>query len=171
LIAGVIFVGLLGDYIIHRLTAPALAIAAVILGAFTITAIAGCVRQLILLHQISFTDSVTTIQSKLQTVKLHLLETSRLMILSLPFYFAYIMIGFDLLFGVNILTAAPRAYIYANAVVSLAFFIPAIWLFRHLNFRNAGNPVIRAFINGAGGKEMLAAMNFLNQIEEFQAEA
>jgi hypothetical protein len=53
--------------------------------------------------------------------------------------------------------------------VSLAFFLPAIWLFRNLNFRHASHPVIRAFINGAGGKEVLAAMDFLNQIEEFTA--
>jgi hypothetical protein len=54
--------------------------------------------------------------------------------------------------------------------VSLMFLLPAIWLFRNLNFRNVGHPVIRVFINGAGGKEVLAATDFLNQIEEFKAE-
>ena len=171
LISGVVFTGLLGAYLVHRLTVPTLAIPALILGAFAIAANAGCVRQLILLHQISFAEPVTTIQSKLETVKLHMLETSRLMILSLPFYFAYVAIGFDLLFGINILVHADRAYLAANVVVSVAFLVPAIWLFRNLNFRKAGHPVIRLFINGAGGKQLLAATDFLNQIEEFKAES
>ncbi|HUK49113.1 MAG TPA: hypothetical protein VLW06_16035 [Terriglobales bacterium] len=67
-------------------------------------------------------------------------------------------------------TLARSRLIYANVVVSVAFFLPAIWLFRNLNFRNAGHPVIRLFINGAGGKQLLAAADFLNQIEEFKAE-
>ena len=78
------------------------------------------------------------------------------------------VIGFDLLFGINILARADRAYIYANVAVSVAFFLPAIWLFRNLNFRKAGHPVIRLFINVAGGKQLLAATDFLNQIEEFK---
>lgn len=170
LISGVVFAGLLGAYLVSRLAVPSLAIPALILDAFTIAAIAGCVRQLILLHQISFADPVTTIQAKLETVKLHMLETSRLMILSLPFYFAWIMIGFDLLFGVNVLTVGHRPWIYANVAVSLAFLLPAIWIFRNLNFRNAGHPVIRIFINGAGGRHVLAATDFLNRIEQFTAE-
>jgi hypothetical protein len=170
LITCVVFADLLGAYLVHRLTAPTLAIPALILGAFTVAAIAGCVRQLILLHQISFADPVTTIQTKLESVKLHMLETTRLMILSLPFYFAYIVIGFDLLFGVDMLAQGDRAYIYENVVLSVTFFLPAIWLFRNLNFRNAGHPIIRLFINGAGGKQLLAATDFLNQIEEFKAE-
>lgn len=170
MIAGIIFAGLLGVYLVHRLTVPTLAFPALILGAFAIAGIAGCVRQLVLLNQISFADPVTSIQAKLETVKLHMLETTRLMILSLPFYFAYITIGFDLLLGTNILVQGERAYIYANVVVSMAFLLPTIWLFRNLNFRNAGNPVIRLFINGAGGKQLLAATDFLNQIEEFKAE-
>jgi hypothetical protein len=169
LIYGVVFTALVGAYVVHRLTVPTLAIPALILGAFAIAGIAGCVRQLILLHQISFADPVTTIQAKLETVKMHMLEPTRLMILSLPFYFAYIVIGFDLLFGINILARADRAYIYANVAVSVAFFLPAIWLFRNLNFRKAGHPVIRLFINVAGGKQLLAATDFLNQIEEFKA--
>ena len=99
-----------------------------------------------------------------------MLDTSRLMILSLPFYFAYIVLGFDLLFGVNILAQGDRAFIYANAALSVALFLPAIWVFRNLNFRNAGHPVIRIFINGAGGKQLLAAADFLNRIEQFKAE-
>lgn len=170
LISGVVFAGLLGAYLVSRLAVPSLAIPALILDAFTIAAIAGCVRQLILLHQISFADPVTTIQAKLEAVKLHMLETSRLMILSLPFYFAWVVIGFDLLFGVNILAVGNRPWIYANVAVSLAFLLPAVWIFRNLNFRNAGHPVIRLFINGAGGKQVLAATDFLNRIEQFTAE-
>ncbi len=170
LIAGVVSAGLLGAYVVHRLTVPTLTIPALILGAFIIAAIAGCVRQLILLHQISFADPVAVIQTKLEAVKLHMLDTSRLMILSLPFYFAYIVLGFDLLFGVNILAQGDRAFIYANAALSVALFLPAIWVFRNLNFRNAGHPVIRIFINGAGGKPLLAAADFLNRIEQFKAE-
>jgi len=170
LATGVVFAGLLCAYFVHRLATPTLAIPALILDAFAIAAIAGCVRQLILLHQISFAEPVTAIQAKLEAVKLHLLQPTRLMILSLPFYFAYLALGFDLLFGVNILAVAGRPYIFANAAVSLAFALPALWLFRNLNFRNAGHPVIHFFINDAGGKELLAATDFLNRLEQFKAE-
>ncbi|MGA9452720.1 MAG: hypothetical protein WBW41_15405 [Verrucomicrobiia bacterium] len=170
LIPGVVFAGFLGAYVVHRWAVPTLAIPALILDAFIIAAIAGCVRHLILLRQINFAEPVTVIQAKLEAVKLHMLDTSRLMILSLPFYFAYIVLGFDLLFGVNILAQGDRAFIYANAALSVALFLPAIWVFRNLNFRNASHPVIRIFINGAGGKPLLAAADFLNRIDQFKAE-
>lgn len=170
LITGVAFADMLSVYLAHRLTVLSLAIPALILDAFTIAAIAGCVRQLIRLSQISFADPVTTIQAKLETLKLHMLESSRLMVLSLPFYFAYVVLGFDLLFRVNILTQGSRAYIFANLALSLLFILPAIWVFRNLNFRNTGHPVIRALIKGAGGEQVLAAIDFINRIKQFEAQ-
>jgi tRNA A-37 threonylcarbamoyl transferase component Bud32 len=160
----------LGIYLRHRLTVPSLAIPALILDIFTIAAAAGAVRQLILLGEISFEEPITVIQRKTEAVKLHRLQLARLMVLSLPFYMAYVALGFDLFFGVNVLAHASRFYIYANLVVSLALLVPALWLFRNLNFRNAGHPVIRVFIKGTGGKALLAAMEFLKRTEEIEAE-
>jgi hypothetical protein len=170
LVVGAISAGFLGAYVFHRMTVPTLAIPALILDVFAIVGVAGTVRQLILLQRINFADPVATIQRKVEEVKLDMLRPVRLMVLSLPFYMAYLALGFDLLFGVDILAQGAPALLWANFALGAVFFAPAVWLFRNLSFRNAGHPLVRIFIEGAGGKQLVAAIDFLGRVEEFETE-
>lgn len=160
----------LGFYISHRLAVLTLSIPALIFAASILVPVIGNLRQLILLGQIDYADPVTVIQKKLEEIKLNYLRSIRWPVLMLPLYLVYIVLGFNLLFGVDILAQGDRTFLWVNLVVSLIFFAPAIWVFRNLSFSNIGNPVIRILVHGAGGKQMIAALEFLNALREFEAE-
>ena len=63
---------------------------------------------------------------------------------------------------------ANAAYLWANLAFSLILLVPAVWILRNLSFKNAGNPVIRALVHGSGGKQMIAALEFLKALQEFE---
>jgi hypothetical protein len=159
-----------GAYMADHFSVPTLAVPALIFAASALIAVIGDIRELILLGQINYADPVTTIQKKLERIKLHFLRTIRLMVLMLPLYLVYVVLGMNLLFGWDILAHGDKAFLWANVVFSLLLIVPAAWLFRNLTFQNIGHPVIRAFVNGGGGKQILAAMEFLNALQEFEDE-
>ena len=171
MLVGILILIPLGSYIADRISVPTLAIPALIFAASVLfPAVIGNIRQLILLGRISYADPVTTIQRKLEEIKLHYLGTIRLPVLMLPLYMVYVVIGLNLLFGVDVLAHSDATFLWVNLVVSLVFIAPAVWVFRHLSFKNIGNPVIRALVHGGGGKQMIAALEFLKALQAFEDE-
>jgi hypothetical protein len=160
----------LGFYISHRVAVLTLSIPALIFAASVLIPVIGSIRQLVLLGQIDYAEPVTVIQRKLEEIKLNYLRSIRWPVLMLPLYMVYIVLGFNVLFGVNILAHGDGTFFWVNLIVSLIFLAPAIWVFRNLSFSNIGNPVIRVLVHGAGGKQMIAAMEFLNALREFETE-
>ena len=170
MIVGLLVLLLLGSYIADRISVPTLAIPALIVAASVLVPVIENIRQLILLGRISYGDPVTTIQRTLEEIKLHYLRSFRLPVLMLPLYLAYVVVALDLFFGLDFLAQASAAFLWVNLAVSLVFAVPAIWVLRHLSFKNTDNPVIRALVRGNGGKQMVAALEFLNALRKFEDE-
>jgi hypothetical protein len=174
MVVGVILLLLLGSYIAGCISIPTLAIPAFIVFASVLLPVIANVRQLILLEKISYADPVTTIQRKLEEIKLHYLRSFLLPVLMLPLYMAYVSVMFKLVFEIDILAYGkppfPPPFIWANLAVSLIFVVPAVWVLRNLSFKNTDNPIIRAFVHGNGGEQMVAALEFLKGLQEFEVE-
>lgn len=170
MLVGILILVPLGSYIADRISVPTLAIPALIVAASFLVPVIANIRQLILLGRIGYADPVTTIQRKLEEIKLHYLRSFRLPVLMLPLYMAYVVLGLNLLFGWDILAHGDAAFLWGNLVVSLIFVAPAVWILRNLSFKNTHNPVIRALVYGNGGKQMVAALEFLKALQEFEDE-
>ena len=170
MIVGILLLLLLGSYIADRISIPTLAIPAFIVFASVLLPVIANIRQLILLDRISYADPVTTIQRKLEEIKLRYLRSFLLPVLMLPLYMAYVSVMFNLFFGIDVLAYAKTGFLWANLAVSLIFVVPAVWVLRNLSFKNTDNPVIRVLVHGAGGKQMIAAMEFLKALREFEDE-
>jgi hypothetical protein len=170
MIVGILLLLLLGSYIADRISIPTLAIPAFVVFASILLPVIANIRQLILLDRISYADPVTSIQRKLEEIKLHYLRSFRLPVLMLPLYMAYVSVMFNLVFGIDILRYGKTPFLWANLAVSLIFVVPAVWVLRNLSFKNTDNPVIRAFVHGNGGEQMVAALEFLKALQEFEEE-
>lgn len=164
---GIVLLVLLGSYIAGRISVPTLAIPAVVVALSFLLPVIANIRQLILLGKISYADPVTTIQRKLEEIKLHYLRSFLFPVLMLPLYMAYVAVAFDLSFGIDILAFSKAAFLWANLAVSLIFVAPAVWVLRNLSFKNTENPIIRTLVHGNGGKQMVAALEFLKDLQEF----
>jgi hypothetical protein len=170
MVVGIVVLVLLGSYIADRISIPTLAIPAFIVFASFLVPVIANIRQLLLLERISYADPVTTIQRKLEEIKLHYLRSFLFPVLMLPLYMAYVAVTFDLFFRIDILANAKAGFLWANLAVSLIFIAPAVWVLRNLSFKNTDNPVIRAFVHGNGGEQMIAALEFLKAIQAFEDE-
>jgi hypothetical protein len=169
-LVGILILIPLGSYIADRISIPTLAIPALVFAASVLVPVIANIRQLILLGRISYADPVTTIQRKLEEIKLHYLRSFWLPVLMLPLYMAYVVVAFNLLFGVDIIAHGDATFLWVNLAVSLVFVVPAVWVLRHLSFKNTDNPVIRALVHGNGGKQMVAALEFLKALQKFEEE-
>lgn len=170
MIGGILILIPLGSYIAARISVPTLAIPALIVAASILLPVVENIRQLVLLGQMNYADPVTTIQRKLEEIKLHYLRSFRLPVLMLPLYMAYVVVGLNLFFGVDVLARPDASFLWTNLAVSLVFVVPAGWVLRNLSFKNTDNPVIRALVHGNGGKQMVAALEFLKALQEFEEE-
>ena len=168
IVIGILILIPLGSYIASRISVPTLAIPSLIVAASVLVPVVANIRQLILLGRISYADPITTIQRKLEEIKLHFLRSFRLPVLMLPLYMAYVVVGLNLVFGMDVLAQSSAAYLWANLAFSLILVVPAVWILRNLSFKNVDNPVIRALVHGSGGKQMVAALAFLKTLQEFE---
>lgn len=143
--------------------------AAGVLAVFSLVGLIGCIVEMALISQLDYATPVTVFQSQLQKLKAFDLQLLRLVFLSIPFYFAYIIIGFQSFLGVDIYANGTTAWLISNGVISLALIPFSIWLNRKLSYQAEINWV-RSLVVENGGKQIQSALTFLGEIEDFAGE-
>jgi hypothetical protein len=166
----VIAVIALGSFIGNHWGSMQFVIPAAILHIFAIIGLAGSIGQIALIAQIDYAAPITIMQKKLEQVKMHMVQVTRLMMLSIPFYLAYAVLGFKLFFGVDIVAQGDPNWWLANIILSLLFIPLAIWIYQKLSWKNMHIPWVKSFIYSAGGKQITKAMGFLQEIDNFEKE-
>lgn len=109
-------------------------------------------------------------QKKLEQLKTHMVQITRLMMLSIPFYMVYIVLGFKLFFGVDIVAQGDPKWWIANIILSLLFIPLAVLIYRKLSWKNIHIAWVKSFIYSTGGKQVTQAMGFLQEIDNFEKE-
>lgn len=144
-------------------------VAGLILMVFALIGLIGSLGQIGLISTMDYSTPITVFQEKLQRLKVYSLQTLRLLFLSIPFYFAYIIIGFKALLGVDIYASAPTGWLIVNGVFSLLLLPLALWIYKSLSYRSKTNWV-RRLIEDNGGRQIRSAIRFLEDIREFKGE-
>jgi hypothetical protein len=85
----------------------------------------------------------------------------------LPFYFAYLLMFFDVVFGVDIYILGDTHWLISQAAFSLLLGVLAVYLYRQLSPENINKPLSKWLMQGFGSQAMEAAEE-LNQLEEFE---
>jgi hypothetical protein len=170
LVIGIVIGLFLVNFLSANRESPNLVISAGILLFFTGIGIAGCVRELVLISQFDFAQSVTQNQATLISLQTHHINYLRLAILQFPFYLAYILIGFKILFGVEIWVTGNRNWLISNIILGFILFPVSIWLYRKIQIKNIHLKWVASIINLFGGKQLSKAMEFMDEIEIFKNE-
>ena len=174
IIIGVFVIFFLGNFLYENLTKTYFVAAAAIVMLFCVVAIAGSVKQIVLINQTSYTRSVLYNQKKLAFLQSSVLLQSsiikylRLAFLSLPFYTAYIIIGFKLFFNTDIVLLGDKYWWMAQIALSILFIPLSIWLYNKLSYKNMHIGWVRKLIESAGGKSISKAMDFIKELNEFE---
>lgn len=165
-----VIIMVLGGFMVNHVQQVPLLVSAFILQVFAVTGLVGNINQWATLSQIDCAGPVTEIQQKLQNFKANLLQYTRLLMLSAPFYLTYIILGFHIIWDVDIYTQADQRWWAMQIAFSLALLPVAIWLYRKLNYRNIHIAWVKGFVESAAGKSVSRAMAVLRELEEFKQE-
>lgn len=168
IIVGAIFVTFLGNFIYENLNSLSLTVSALILDIFAITAVAGAIKQLILISEFEVSSDVTESQRILATLRTHQLIYLRLAILQFPFYLAYILVGFKVFFKTDIWETGNKNWIISNIILGIILIPLAVWVCRKIQPANLHLKWVRTLVEMTVGKEISNAMMFLEEIEQFK---
>lgn len=160
-------VTLLLNFIIKNTSEPQYVISGVILSIFSIIGAMGSLWQIGLIFRLDYLKPVTDFLMQLEKLKLYSLQTLRLLLLSIPFYFAYIIIGFKVLFNFDIYSNTNSGWLILNAFLSVLFVLFSIYIVKQLRV-NAKRNWVKKLIADNGGKQIDAAIQLINEIVEYK---
>ncbi|MGH1365154.1 MAG: hypothetical protein ACRBF0_16455 [Calditrichia bacterium] len=127
----------------------------------------GSMRQLGLIAQIDYSEPIPVLQKKLETLKLVILRYLRLGVWILPFYMAFVVIGFKVLLGIDIIAFGDTKWLIVQAMLSIAFIPLTIWLYKKLSPENINKEWVNTLLKGAGS-QISDALECIKKIEQFE---
>jgi hypothetical protein len=158
----------IGNYIANNWNQTHLMISGIIVGLFTLIALSGSIGQVTLLKQIDFAKPIVDIRKKIEFVNTHGLLFVKLMFLSTPIWWSYVVVGSDYLFNVDLYTKMDADFVLKYLIANSVLIIPLIWFLNKLSYKNLHIKWVRKTIGLFTGLKTMKALEFLNEIEEFE---
>lgn len=158
----------LGNYITTNWGQTHLALSGIIIHVFTLIALIGSIGQVVLLQQIDFIKPIVDIRKKIERVNAHGLLFVKLIFLSAPIWWSYAIVAIDIFLDVDLYTNLEHDFVTRYLIVNALLLIPLIWLFNKLTYKNLHVQWVRKTIEFLSGTKTRKALEFLNNIEEFE---
>ena len=158
----------LGWYIANNLDQTHLVISGIILHVFTLIALVGSIGQVVLIQQIDFSKPIVEIRKKIELVNSHGLLFVKLIFLSAPVWWAYAIVGLDFFLGFDIYVHLEQDFVVRYLVINFLLIIPLLWVFNKLSYKNIHIKWVKKTIRLFTGTKTMKALEFLNDIEEFE---
>ena len=158
----------LGWYIANNWGQTHLVISGVIVHIFTLIALVGSIGQVVLLQQIDFSKPIVEIRKKIEMVNSHGLLFVKLVFLSAPVWWTYAIVALDLFLGVDLYVHLESGFVVRYLVINFLLIIPLVWFFNKLSYQNLHIKWVRKTIRLFTGAKTMNALEFLNDIEEFE---
>jgi uncharacterized membrane protein len=166
-----VVVSWLADFIIATLPALELVLPAAVLAVCVIVGLVGSVQQIVLISTMDYAQPIAELQQRLTLIALHAVQFLRFGIVQLPLWAAYMIVGFKVLWDVNIVSEANPAFWMAVGAVSMAFIPLTIWLYRSLRYENRHSKWVQTVFDSIGGKHLATAMQFVEDLKTFTEES
>ncbi len=157
----------MGNYIALNWSQTHLAISGIIVGVFTLIALAGSIGQVALLQQIDFAKPIVDIRKKIELVNAHGLLFVKLMFLSTPIWWSYVVVASDSLFNIDLYANMDVDFVLRYLMVNSLLIIPLVWFLNKLTYKNLHIKWVRKTIRLFTGSKTMKALEFLNDIEKF----
>ncbi len=159
----------LGSYIANHWQSAHLAISGIIVGVFTLIALAGSIGQVTLIKQVDYAKPIVEIRKKIELVNSHGLLFVKLMFLSVPIWWSYVIVGSDQLFNVDLYTHMDADFVIKYVAINGLLIVPLVWFLTKLNHKNLHIKWVRKTIGLFTGTKTIKALDFLNAIEKFES--
>ncbi|WP_419226792.1 hypothetical protein ACI7YQ_15445 [Alteromonas marina] len=157
----------LGTYMASSWSLTAPVVSAFVLNVFAIVGLAGSIGQIAVLSKIDFSKPMKEILNDLIAVRTHSLNVFKLLILSAPFYMAYVFLGYDLFFGVDLFSLMSANTAIRFSVVGVIFGAMVALLVHKLKPENRTNKLIAWLYQEISGRRLT---HLLDQFESMDKE-
>jgi len=158
----------LGWYIANNWDQTHLAISGIIVHVFALVALVGSIGRVVLLKQIDYSKPIVEIRKKIELVNSHGLLFVKLIFLSAPVWWSYAIVAIDLLLSVDLYVHLEQDFVVRYLVINFLLIIPLVWVFNKLSYKNLHIKWVRKTLKLFAGTKTMKAMEFLNDIEEFE---
>jgi len=119
------------------------------------------IRHLVLINQISNSESIVRTQSKLAELQGATLRIGRILFLQTPLY--------SMFFYTPAWAASGDPGFWLVAVpITLLFTAGSIWLYRNISYKNAGKKWFRLLFNSPDWNYIVQSIGFIKEIEAFK---
>jgi hypothetical protein len=156
---------LLSQYIANDFSVSASMISAVVLNVFAIVGLAGNIGQIVLISKIDYSKPVSELQRDVYGVCSHKLEITKLLLMSVPFYLAYVFIGFDLLFGIDLLQHLEQHMIWFYSISSILLLVVTSRVLAKIHYNNIATSWVKNTIQFIVGERLVNMAQFINNLE------
>lgn len=160
-VGGIIWILILVFLVVNTLHNIYFVISVGLIALFNVFAVAAYIRHLAILDEMNITDSVTAAQKKLATIQASLNNVGRILVLQAPLYCTF-------WYNQDLVDHGGTTFWLINLSIVAIFVAGSVYLFKTLTYKNIHRKWVRSFMEGFGGKKLSAAMEFLNDIEEYQ---
>jgi len=143
-------------------------ISCVIILSFSLFAVSSCIRQLILISKFSLNQPVIENQKILSRLQIYNIMHLRMAILQIPFYVNYITIFSRMFFAYDFWVHTGAIFALGNMALGFLLFPFIWWVFKKISYKNMNIPWVKYLIEHAGGKTIVRAMEFLNEIDDYE---
>ena len=170
IILHVIVIFWLFTFLYKNLFLPVYAVSAFVLIAFYILAFINCLKQIIVIKQMDYSNDIVTIQSSLIIIKTHIINYVRLSFLCIPIFLAYPIVGMKALTNVDFVSHLSSSWWKAQIFTSIVFIPICLWLFKQVSYKNMHKKWVRDVIQTSSGKRVTKAMEFIKELETLKRE-
>jgi len=156
-------------YAFSRWGIPHQAVTGIIFGIWSLVIFITSLHELRLITRVNYAEQISVLQKELIHIQLTIIKYLRLAVWVFPLYFGFIILLFDLLFGVDVVEVGSRNWIISNVVISAGIFLPAaIWMRNKLTPKNANKNWMKKLLRG-NGSQVSDAVRLLEEINAYQA--
>ncbi|NBG67064.1 hypothetical protein [Acidiluteibacter ferrifornacis] len=135
-----------------------------IIALINVKGFADYIKHLTWTNTINYDGSVLEIQQQLSKLQLSIINHSKIMCLQFPFFTTFYLS--DNWFPNEVGTG----YLIFQSILTLSFLYLSYWLYKQHTIENLNKAWFRNMLAGSGGKSVMKAIQFYNEMEEFKKE-
>ena len=136
----------------------------------------GCLKQIVVINQMDYSNDIISIQSSLVMLQTNILNFAKLTVLCLPTLLAYpVVISKALselhitMFGNFDLVASSHGNWWTAQVIASIVLVPlGLWLYGQLNYKNIDKDWVRSYIETSTSRSVSRSLKFLKELQSLK---
>ena len=174
-----IVIGLLVAFTVNNFSQWNYALSAVALLVFYVLAFANCVRQILIIKRMDYSNDIITIQSSLVLLRTHMVNFARITVLCIPTFLAYPMVvskaiedlGLNGLSFMDIRAGYPGDWWTIQITVSIILIPLCLLFYKMVSYKNIHMEWVRNTVEKFAGTRVKKSLEFIKELETLKKDA